>query len=78
MFSSNTIQNLTINAQPPVNIGQYTQMTNNANTQKSEGSHYSGNTNTSQFKYRQRKYLLELIRSEILPYMKVDGQSPGS
>lgn len=78
MFSSNTIQNLTINAQPPVNIGQYTQLTNNTNTQKSDGSHHSGTTNTSQFKSRQRKYLLELIRSEILPYMKVDGQSASS
>ena len=78
MFSSNTIQNLTINAQPPVSIGQYTQLTNNTNTQKSEGSHHSGTTSTSQFKSRQRKYLLELIRSEILPYMKVDGQSAGS
>jgi len=97
MFSSNTIQNLTINAQPPVTIGQYTQMTNNdrsttpplhhphrlhpshSNTQKSERSHHSANTaNTSQCKSRQRNYLLELIRNEILPYMKADGQSSGS
>lgn len=81
MFSSNTIQNLTINAQPPVTIGQYTQMTNNdnSNTQKSERSHHCANTaSTSQCKSRQRNYLLELIRNEILPYMKADGQSPGS